>query len=429
MSLPIVPTPLNEIITSAADGAATTFDPSSSPLHGRAVFLVGAPRSGTTWLHQLLAVHPHVATSGESHVFCEGFAALFDNHDDTDPHMNLSTWVSRAELLALTRRFVDQLFLTVRDRSRPAATHVLDKTPDHRPHAALLGEVYPDATFVHIIRDGRDMASSAHSLWSGFGDDYRHLADAARVWTTAITDIRQHLGPLRYHEVRYEDLVAAPAEHLGAVLDHIGLPHDDALVAAAVEFGRAPINVRPSDARSGVRKWGQLDAPAARAVAATAGDLLVELGYATAAEMAEARAQRTLATTREDLVDHARELAVRLRHKAARRREERHRKQRSEQLGAVRDAGRRLADAATAGDPGISSLLAPTVTLQAEDGTAVRGATAVAQHLLDACAGGRVVSVEADPQACAVQLVDASGVRRLHRHYVDGSVVARIILQ
>jgi LPS sulfotransferase NodH len=429
VSLSIVPTPLNEVITSAARGAATTYDPSSSPLHQRAVFLVGAPRSGTTWLHQLLAVHPHVATSGESHVFCEGFGTLFANHDDTDPHMNLSTWVSRAELLALTRRFVDELLLTVRDRSRPAATHVLDKTPDHRPHAALLGEVYPDATFVHIIRDGRDMASSAHSLWSGFGADYRHLADAARIWTTAITDIRQHLSHLRYHEVRYEDLVAEPAEHLGAVLEHIGLPHDDALVQAAVEFGRAPINVRPSDARSGVRKWGQLDAAAARTVAVTAGDLLVELGYATAEEMAEARSQRTLATTRDDLVGQARELTTRARARVARAQADRRTRRLREQLASVRDPGRRLAEGAVGGDASISTELAPAVTLQAEDGTTVSGTGPVAQHLIEACAGARVVSLDADPQACAVQLVDASGVRRLHRYYVRDGAVERIVLQ
>ena len=49
---------------------AAAFDPSASPLYGRVAFVVGAPRSGTTWLQQLLYVHPDVATGGESHLFC-----------------------------------------------------------------------------------------------------------------------------------------------------------------------------------------------------------------------------------------------------------------------------------------------------------------------------------------------------------------------
>lgn len=425
----IVATPLNEIITAASAGAPTTYDPSGSPLHGRAIFLVGAPRSGTTWLHQLLAVHPDVATSGESHVFCEGFATLFANHDDVDAHMNLSTWVSRAELLQLTRSFVDGLFTTVRDRSRPGATHVLDKTPNHRPHAALLGEVYPDATFVHIVRDGRDMASSAHSLWSSWGSDYRGIGDAAGIWAGAITDIREHLGGLGYHEVRYEDLVAAPIEHLTGVLDAIGLPHDEELVRAAVEFGKAPINVAPSDARTGARKWGDLEPDAARAVALTAGDLLVELGYVTPAERDAALAHRSLATVRSDVTAKARAASARLVDRAGRLRSERKVTRLRQDVEAVRGPGRRVAEGALSGHRGLADDLHPDVTLELADSEVVRGALAVADRLVQLGKGARISHVDADQRACAVQLVDADGVRQLQRLYVVDGRVERIVVQ
>jgi LPS sulfotransferase NodH len=425
----IVATPLNEIITSAVEGAPTTYDPSGSPLHGRAVFLVGAPRSGTTWLHQLLAVHPDVATSGESHVFCEGFATLFANHDDVDVHMNLSTWVSRAELLQLTRSFVDGLFTTVRDRSRPAATHVLDKTPNHRPHAALLGEVYPDATFVHIVRDGRDMASSAHALWSAWGDQYRGIGDAAAVWAGAITDIRHHLGGLRYHEVRYEELVADPVRHLTGVLDAIGLAHDEELVDAAVAFGKAPINVAPSDARTGTRKWGDLQPDAARAVALAAGDLLVELGYVTPAERDAALAHRSLATVRGDVRAKARADSSRVVPRAGRVRAQRKVRHLRQDVEAVREPGRRVAEGALAGDRSIAEALHADVTLELADGEVVRGAAAVTDRLVQLGKGARISHVDADQRACAVQLVDADGVRQLQRLYVEGGLVARVVVQ
>src|SRR5689334_13433315 len=71
------------------------FDPQASPLFGRMCFVVGAPRSGTTWLQQLLYAHPLVATGGETHLFCEVLPAAFDNFNLPDPTSNLRTWVSR----------------------------------------------------------------------------------------------------------------------------------------------------------------------------------------------------------------------------------------------------------------------------------------------------------------------------------------------
>lgn len=429
MTISIVPTPLNELITAATDGASTVFRPEESPLHGRAVFLVGAPRSGTTWLHQLLAVHPQISTSGESHLFCEGLDRLFANHADTDAHMNLSTWVSRAELLGLTRRFVDSLFTTVRDRVRPEATHVLDKTPNHHPHAALLAEVYPDASFVHIIRDGRDMASSAHALWSGWGAEYRGLGDAAAVWAAAITDIRAHLGDLRYHEVRYEDLVAEPHLHLGTVLDAIGLPHDPAFLDEAVAFGRAPINVRPSDARTGARKWGQLEPEAARAVARSAGELLVELGYISDEERQGALAHRSVATVRAAGVEQGRAAIRRAVAKAGRVRDQRRAAALAKQVSAVRRPGQALAERALAGDTSITALLQNDVVLEEADGSTERGADQVAKRIVADYEGARISHVDADRRACAVQLVDRAGRRQLHRYYVTDGRIDRVVVQ
>jgi hypothetical protein len=46
---------LHETLAAARTRPGAPYDPGASPLHGRAIFVVGAPRSGTTWLHQLLA--------------------------------------------------------------------------------------------------------------------------------------------------------------------------------------------------------------------------------------------------------------------------------------------------------------------------------------------------------------------------------------
>src|SRR3954468_24306620 len=101
-------------LPSLRQAAQPVFDPSTSPWFGKAIFIVGVPRSGTTWLHQMLSVHPDVVTAGEAHVFCEGISTLLRNHDDPDPNMKLSTWVSRPELDTLVRQLIDGIFTTMR---------------------------------------------------------------------------------------------------------------------------------------------------------------------------------------------------------------------------------------------------------------------------------------------------------------------------
>ncbi|MEY2418272.1 MAG: hypothetical protein QOG90_952 [Actinomycetota bacterium] len=272
-------------------GRVGAFDPTASPLHGRVAFVVGAPRSGTTWLQQLLYVHPDVATGGESHLFCEGLAELFANFDHPNGMSHLSTWVARAELLSAARALCDRVFETQRAATRPDARVVLEKTPNHKLQAALQAELYPDAKYVHIIRDGRDAAASAHELWSAADDAYADVARAAAAWAASVRDVRTHFGALAYLELRYEDVMADTTGALARIFDHLGLPHDDALCAAAAAFGRAPVHTSPQSPGVAVRKHAG-DVAAERAVARAAGDLLIELGYATSGEVARDAAIR-----------------------------------------------------------------------------------------------------------------------------------------
>jgi hypothetical protein len=270
---------------------ASAFDPSTSPLFERVAFVVGAPRSGTTWLQQLLYVHPAVATGGESHLFCEGLPAVFGNFAHPNGMSHLSTWVSRAELLTAARTFCDRVFETQRAATRPAAALVLEKTPNHRLQAALQAELYPDARYVHIVRDGRDATSSQRELWGATDGAFADADRAAQAWADAVRDVRTHFAGLAYLEMRYEDIVADTPAALGRIFDHLGLPHDGALRDAAAAFGRAPVHTSPQSPRVAVRKHAD-DTVAARAVAVAAGDLLVELGYATTEEVATLRSLR-----------------------------------------------------------------------------------------------------------------------------------------
>ena len=398
----------------SASGRSGSFDPSTSALFRRVGFIVGAPRSGTTWLQQLLLVHPLVATGGESHMFCddEGVAPLFRNFDHPDRMSHLRTWVSEAELLSAARAFCDTVLETQRAGTRADATIVVEKTPNHRLQAALQARLYPDGRYVHIVRDGRDATSSQRQLWGRRDRTFADPDTTARAWADAVRDIRQHFGALAYLELRYEDVVRDTAAALAKIFDHLELPHDAELREAAASFGRAPVHTWPTSADVGVRKH-EADRLAARATARVAGDLLVELGYADRSEVERLRRTRSVATARADVAaGTARRwrravsavFAARGRRAVARRR-------------AAASAAIALADALaeallTSDEPAVARALAPHAVL---DGGRATGVEAVARSLVERFGGHRAAHRGVVDNMALLTLLSGNGDRAVLR--------------
>ena len=111
-----------------------------------------------------------------------------------------------------------------------------DKTPLYMQHLPLLERLFPDALWVHLVRDGRDAALSFLELPEGFSGKTwaqpRTTAQFAARWRTEILSARklgEHVGG-RYLELRYEDLVAEPERELRRVCEHASLPWEPALL-------------------------------------------------------------------------------------------------------------------------------------------------------------------------------------------------------
>jgi hypothetical protein len=102
-----------------------------------------------------------------------------------------------------------------------------DKTPRHVLHLATLGELFPEARFVHLIRDGRDVALSWAEQFSV------PVVFAIRRWARRVSRGRSAgrvLGPGCYREIRYEDLVADPERELRRLCGFVGLDFDPAML-------------------------------------------------------------------------------------------------------------------------------------------------------------------------------------------------------
>ena len=164
-----------------------------------------------------------------------------------------------------------------------------DKTPLYMQHLPLLERLFPDARFIHLVRDGRDAAVSFLSVPRGImTEGWGHPRDAAGFacqWATEVRDARA-LGARvgdRYLEIRYETLVADAASTLRGACDFAGLHYDDAMLGYVGETDSARkahqrrLNEPP---RVGVRNWRtEMTRDDRQAFESVAGNLLAELGY------------------------------------------------------------------------------------------------------------------------------------------------------
>lgn len=163
-----------------------------------------------------------------------------------------------------------------------------DKTPVYVRLIPMLADLFPTARFVHMIRDGRDVALSYMSVPWGPTSVWH----AARKWEKDVTAGRsagESLGDDRYLEVRYEDLVADPSGELQKLCGFSALDFDMAMLAYhtdaidrlqcgpdATEYHRSAA-APPSQ---GLRDWrSQMKSSDVAAFEAVAGETLTQLGY------------------------------------------------------------------------------------------------------------------------------------------------------
>ena len=166
-----------------------------------------------------------------------------------------------------------------------------DKTPRYSIDIPLLTSLFPEARFIHIIRDGRDVSLSLMDVRLGQG----HVREAARLWRSRVTAARrsgQQVGPSRYREIRYEDLIDDPEAALRPLCAFIDVPFDPSILTYYSRVNDLPnpglgIRYKPGHQthvgeppRKGLRNWRtQMNRHDLAVFEADAGELLDELGY------------------------------------------------------------------------------------------------------------------------------------------------------
>ncbi|CAN5504537.1 sulfotransferase [soil metagenome] len=215
-----------------------------------APFVTGIARSGTTLLRLMLDAHPQLAIPPETHFATKVINAF---------HLMREDDVSRAEMRArgaaiivghprwgdfgldaheFQRRVDTTSGVTARPILRTFYEYYAetqdkprwgDKSPPYTWKAPKIQAALPEARFINLIRDGRDVAMSLNEVsWGPAG-----FAESADKWVKELTLARSRARRLRnvtYLEVRYEDLVNDPEPVLRQVADLISLPWSDSMM-------------------------------------------------------------------------------------------------------------------------------------------------------------------------------------------------------
>ncbi|MEQ1825606.1 MAG: sulfotransferase [Pirellula sp.] len=206
--------------------------------------IVGAPRSGTTLLRLILDSHSSLAIPPET-----GFLApisenpqRFSNPEslldfitapETSPgwpdfHLNEDqlrasiTGIQPFDLANGVRRIYEQY------SARFHKPRYGDKTPGYCFYMAGIEQLLPEASFIHIIRDGRAVAASLRPLWFSPGKD---MASLARTWRLSIEAARSASSRVqRYMELRYEALLERPQIVLEEICEFLQLPFETSML-------------------------------------------------------------------------------------------------------------------------------------------------------------------------------------------------------
>src|SRR5262249_35446578 len=124
----------------------------------RPIFIVGCGRSGTTLLRLMLDSHPAIA-AGEETKFLTDLEPIVGEHWRLlhTYGFDRAWWLDR--IRAFYGGFLEE-YATRRGKRRWA-----EKTPGYTFHLAFLDELFPDAQYLHLIRDGRDVVASFRERW------------------------------------------------------------------------------------------------------------------------------------------------------------------------------------------------------------------------------------------------------------------------
>jgi Flp pilus assembly protein TadD len=198
------------------------------------VILTGFPRSGTTLVEQVLTAHPRICSAEELPVTLNANRRLFPilQAMASGTHLERLDALTDPQIRELRRLWWEAL----RDGVPPAQRRrlIVDKHPLRVMELGLVNRLFPEARIVVMIRDPRDVCTSALLQSIEINPAMVRFLDqrlCAQWYTTVMGHwlAMREVTSLSWMELRYEDLVEDFRPRVSAMLEFIGEPWDDAV--------------------------------------------------------------------------------------------------------------------------------------------------------------------------------------------------------
>lgn len=227
------------------------------------LFLVGCPRSGTTLLQSMLSSHPQIISFPETH--------LLSHTIPVNPVLQLFKIYGSTSRSVLLRRMIDlglnrdQVFIpesvilrspswtnVILENIDRLANHIsegnpafwLEKTPRHLRYISLISKADPDSRFIHIIRKGRDVATSMYFATQKHPEQWggeRSIGKCVYWWNRSTKYSKQYIGNQNHLFISYEQLVSEPEVTLKAFCKKTGLSYHPVMIQSYHETASALI--------------------------------------------------------------------------------------------------------------------------------------------------------------------------------------------
>jgi hypothetical protein len=206
-------------------------------------FILGNPRSGTSLFRLMLNAHPKIIVPPE----CGFLQWWYNKYKDWDAEASgdlkqISTFLKdlstskkiegwrlnndslQARIVReVPKSYADLVCLVYRMYNPEKEGIIGDKNNYYISHIDFLKSLFPEASFIHLVRDGRDVAVSYLDInKNSFSSAYAphlpsEISEIANEWSTNVSKIQSAIKDRKHLELRYEDLITQPKSTLGRV--------------------------------------------------------------------------------------------------------------------------------------------------------------------------------------------------------------------
>ncbi|WP_404454409.1 sulfotransferase [Virgibacillus necropolis] len=255
------------------------------------IFIGGAGRSGTTLLRVMLNAHPNLC-SGPEFKMLQPIANLYNQMISIEDIRNAYN-INKDDVNRSFSSFISSFF--GKFKLENTANRIVEKTPHNILIMKELINIFPDAKFIHVFRDGRDVASSLVTMnWHDFQGKplpyVQNIQNATDYWkqviTKSFTDSNDPILKGKVKFIKYEDLIAEPKKLMKDILTFIEEPwSEQVLDYSNVDRGYEPNESSTSQVSKQIytnskkrwqRDFTEKDKQVFKEIA---GSLLIDLGY------------------------------------------------------------------------------------------------------------------------------------------------------